>query len=172
MSRDEKREVFARVMRASRPNRQRRIAIAFALAGAAAAAVILPFALRRDDAFTARGSAGPVAAFEPRCRSGACAVGDALMFDLDGSSGYRYFAAFARTDDGTVIWYIPDSFDLDPVSHLAPRAVVLDRAGHVEIYGVFSDAPLTRDAIKARFRPGATDVGPGTAVTTRELTVR
>ena len=163
MSRDEKRDVLARVLRASRPKRQRRIALAFALAGAAAVAVIVPLALR-DDTYTARGSGAPVAAFELR-RSG-----DKVMFDLQPSAGYRYFAAFARSDDGTVIWLVPDSTDA-LVDGVLARGAILDRAGHYVIYGVFSNAPLSRAEIKARFQPGATSLGPDTAVATRELTI-
>jgi hypothetical protein len=166
----------------------RRPAVLLALAGAAAAILALPWVIgdRRDrpaeEPFAARGAApadfGLVCTGQP---DGGCHPGQKLMFDLQGGA-YRYFAAFARRDDGTILWYFPDS----PAGHsielagrlphgVLDRGVALDErhgAGHYQVIGIYSAVPLTRDEIKARFRPGAADLGPGTSVVTRELAVQ
>jgi hypothetical protein len=189
LSRREKDAIFERVLADLAPRRSffRRPAVLLALAGAAATILALPWAIRdrpADEPFAARGAAsaglGLVCAGQP---AGPCHPGQKLMFDLDPQpSTQRYFAAFARRDDGTVVWYFPDS----PAGHsielagrlshgVLDRGVVLDErhgAGRYQVVGIYSDVPLTRDQIKARFRPGAADLGPGTSVVTRELAVQ
>jgi hypothetical protein len=190
LSRREKDVLFERVCAQLAPRRTfRRPAVLLALAGAAAAILALPWVIRDgrrplDEPFGARGAAqadfGLVCAGQP---DGRCQQGQKLLFDLhlDPRSSYRYFAAFARRDDGTVLWYFPDAPDGHSIelagrlSHgVLDRGVALDErhgAGHYQVIGIYSAVPLTRDVIKARFRPGAADLGPDTSVVMRELVV-
>jgi hypothetical protein len=131
----------------------------------------------------ARGG-GDVTAFEPTCPgapAAGCRTGDKLLFDVHGTSGYRYFAAFSRRPDGTIVWYFPtsDGTSLDLSTHqrsgVVDQGVVLGAehpAGRYQIYGVFSRTPLTRQAIRDRFDEAAHHAGPDTRVVTRELVVR
>jgi hypothetical protein len=188
LTRWEKDVIFARVMGKTAPRRTMRWpTLALGLAGAAAAFVLLPWGLRgheraAEDGFASRGGAsaaglGLVCSGQP---SSICRLGQTLMFDLQ-DSHYRYFAAFARRDDGRVIWYFPEaptgrSVDLRERSSagVLDRGISLDAthgAGRYQVYGIYSAAPLSRDDIKARFQPGSGDLGPETSVATRELLV-
>jgi len=160
------------------------------VASAVAILVIVPVVMRvgpgeeATGSFTARGSASAIATFDVACHdteSGTCHSGDKLVFDLQGSAGYPYFAAFARREDATVIWCFPESEDgrsLDLRERLSDgildRGVLVDgehTPGRWQVYGIFSSDPLSRDDIKSRFQEGAADLGPGTAITVRELIV-
>lgn len=188
LTRDEKDVIFARVLAQTGRRRQRRWpALVFALAGAAAVILVIPWPWAARDrsaepSFASRGD-GSAAVFDLACagqRTRTCHLGQTLVFDLQATS-YRYFAAFARRDDGTVIWYFPDSatgrsLDLRDRTRdgVLDRGVALDAthgAGHYHVYGIYSAAPLSRDDIKSRFRPGASDLGPETSIATRELVV-
>jgi len=192
LTRGEKDEIFARVLAETAPRRRVRWpSLAFALVAATAAFVVVPRLLgapgpgeRRAEApgFTARGDGAT--AFGLVCSgqaSATCPLGQTLMFDLQGAP-HRYFAAFARRDDGAVIWYFPDaatgrSLDLsERLSHgLLDQGIELDAAhgaGHYRVYAIYSAAPLSRDDIKSRFQPGARDLGVETAIATRELVVQ
>lgn len=188
MTRGEKDAIFARVLAETAPRRRVRWpSLAFALVAATAAFVLVPRVLmperhREPAELTARGAAsasfGLVCAGQP---GAACTQGHTLMFDLQGAP-HRYFAAFARRDDGGVIWYFPDadtgrSLDLTGrLTHgLLDQGISLDAAhaaGHYRVYGIYSAAPLSRDEIKARFQPGAADLGVETAIATRELVIQ
>jgi hypothetical protein len=199
LSRTEKDVLFERVMEQLAPRRTiRRPAVLLALAGAAAAVVLVPLALRdrpmppmpampamplMDEPFGARGGAS-AAGFGLICSGqpgSTCHVGEKLLFDLQGTT-YRYFSAFARREDGTVVWYFPDSptgHSVDVRDRLSQGVldvgIALDAghgSGRYQVVGIYSEAPLSRDDIKARFRPGATDLGPTTAIATRELVVQ
>jgi hypothetical protein len=193
LSRPEKDEILANVLGEVTPGRRvrGRHGVLLALAGAVGILVLVPLAMRggpdgaRDAAFSARGISSAAAGFELVCpdgRPGICLQGDTLLFDLSGSAGHDYFAAFARHQDGTVIWYFPESPDgksLELARSLSEgvlrRGVAVGdehQPGRYRVHGIFSDTALTRDDIKERFEDGAHDLGPGTAVTTRELTVR
>ena len=131
------------------------------------------------DELAARGGGAPVAALKLHCAE-ACSTGAKLLFDLDGTTGYRYFAAFARRGDGVVLWYFPDTPDGTSVElEAANTRGVLDRSivlggehapGHYQVFGVFSQAPLTRAQLHAAFTGDS--AGPGTAVVAQELDVR
>lgn len=133
------------------------------------------------DVLAARGGAQAFTSFRATC-AGACERGHKILFDLHGTSGYRYFAAFSKRADGTVLWYFPSSpDDVSLDSTTQPRDGVLDRgivlgdehaSGSYRIYGVFSRAPLTRELIRARFDDAQHAAGPDTVVTTAELVVR
>jgi len=189
LSRQEKDVLFERVLADLAPRRTLRRSAVLALAAAALAIVLVPLAIRdRQDRNAAEpfGSRGQASAPQLRllCSGQSrivCRPGEKLMFDLQGST-YRYFAAFARRDDGTVLWYFPESAtgrSIDTrdrlVGGVLDRGVVLDAthaAGHYQVYGIHSAAPVSRADIKARFRPGAADLGPDTFVATRELVVQ
>jgi hypothetical protein len=188
LSRQEKDVIFERVLAGIAPRRTMRRAAVLAVAAAALAIVLVPLAIRdrpdrNAEPFGSRGQAlAPQlhlwCSGQPRV---VCHSGEKLMFDLQDSS-YRYFAAFARRDDGTVLWYFPESatgrsIDIRDrlVGGVLDRGVVLDAthaAGHYQVYGIYSAAPVSREDIKARFRPDAADIGPETFVATRELVVQ
>ena len=185
LTREEKDVILARVLAATAPRRARRWpALVFALAGAAAAVIAIPWAIRDRSAESSFASRGDGAAmFDLACagqRTHTCQLGQTLVFDLQ-ATRYRYFAAFARRDDGTVIWYFPDaapgtSLDLRDRTPggVLDRGISLDAAhgaGHYQVYGIYSAAPLSREDIKSRFRPGARDLGRETSIATHELVV-
>ncbi len=126
------------------------------------------------------GGAQAFASFHPSC-AGACERGHKIVFDLHGTTGYRYFAAFSKRTDGTVLWYFPSSpDDLSLDLSTQPREGVLDRgivlgeehaAGSYRVYGVFSRAPLTREMIRAGFDEPHHAAGPDTTVITADLVI-
>lgn len=185
LSRIEKEHIFAQVIAEVAPARRTRWWMAAVPALAAAAIVVLVIVAQRPThgEFTARGGGGSVASLAITCSgaSGACARGDKLLFDIHGTTGYRYLAAFAQRDDGTVLWYFPadagTSLDLagQPADGVLDRGIVLGAehpAGTYRVYAVFSRRPLTREQLRARFDPAQRTAGPGTAVVVRELTIR
>lgn len=139
---------------------------------AAAIALVLLWPRAKPDDFTARGGGAPVAMFAPSCTT--CARGAKLAFDLQGTTGYRYFAAFARTNAGDVVWYFTGK---DLATSLArgvlDETVVLETSGDYRLYGVFSQQPLDRDAIKALFADdGRVREVAGVKVVDREIAIR
>ncbi|HSR96901.1 MAG TPA: hypothetical protein VLM79_07625 [Kofleriaceae bacterium] len=165
LSRIEKEQIFARVVAEVAPSRWRsRTAWLTASLGVAVAAGVLlmawPSRPASDDAFTARGgNVQPafrihciIAAQEAPCRSGA-----KLVFEVWPGAA-TYFAAFARRDDGAVIWYFPDqptgvSKDLRSLVHgILDTGIIVGpehQPGSYEITGVFSPQPIDRAAIRA-----------------------
>ena len=152
--------------------------IAIAMPALAAAALLLLWLVPRkhEDAFSARGGGGSVAAFAPTC-NGACTRGGKLLFDLHGTTGYRAFAAFAKAPDASVIWYV----DGRELAHALDRGVLAEAielgadlpAGCYRVFGVFSDRALSRDEIRALFDDeGRARAAPGVAVIDKELEIR
>ncbi len=191
LSRSEKDEIFENVLGQVAPPRRSGWLLAPGLVLASVAAlVIVPLAMNSGDedpthtGFAARGQSSASGAFSMACTNSgdACQLGDKLVFDLSLSAGYQYFAAFAKRNDGAVIWYFPElptgeSLDLDQrLQHgVLDRGVILGsdhRAGRYQVYGIFSAEPLTRTKIKERFEVGATEIGSGTAVVAQELAIR
>ena len=178
MSRVEKDAVLERVL-AERPRRTRWTWLAVPAFAAVAAAVLFVMMPSHsyDDELAARGGSAVFAALHVTC-SPACAPGGKLVLDLHGTTGYRYFAAFAKRADGTVLWYFPASDDatsVEATSGVLDRTIVLGPehpAGTYQIYGVFSNAPLGRAAIRDAFDPARMTAGAGTAVVSQELVVR
>jgi hypothetical protein len=177
ISRVEKDEVLGRVL-AERPRRPRWAWLALPAVAAAAVAMLFIARPSQEPELAARGGSGAFAALHVTC-SPACAAGGKLVIDLHGTTGYRYFAAFAKRADGTVLWYVPASDDATSVE--VPAGGVLDRtvvlgpehpAGTYRIYGVFSNAPLPRAAIREAFDPARMTAGAGTAVVAQEIVVR
>lgn len=171
------------------PARAPRRVAAMLVAGALAAAGVVLFlqrAPRQGEApeFASRGAVGPIAALRATCGHGdqPCRRGDQLVFDLAGARGYRYLAAFAQRDDGTVVWYFPaddGGVSVDLGEHVKrgalDRSAVIDAQhtpGRYRLYAIFSTGPLTRAAIRERFAPERADLGPNTAVVARELVVQ
>jgi hypothetical protein len=153
-----------------------------AFAAAVALIVIAPWKARAPgDDFTARGGSQPMAALHLTC-AGGCTQGAKLLFDLHGTTSYRYFAAFAKRGGGPVLWYFPasdaaTSLDLTtvPASGVLDRGIVLGAehpAGTYKVYGVFSQVPLTRTALRDAFDATGLTAGSGTAVVTADVEVR
>jgi hypothetical protein len=177
LGRIEKDAILETVLAGVAPRRRARWWLAVAAPVLAAAAVLFVIApWRHESEFTARGSSRPVATFRATCNGG-CTRGGKLVFDVYGTTSYRYFAAFAKRGDGTVLWYFPaaDGTSLDIAASLhgvLDQGIVLGDehpAGSYRVYGVFSDAPLTRAQVRAVFDEGAR---AGTEVVTVDLEVR
>jgi hypothetical protein len=137
---------------------------------AAAVLVLVLYPRGAHDEFAARGSDRAVAVFHPTCGAAPCALGSKLMFDIHGTTEYRYVAAFAKRGDGTVVWYFAGADIASAVSGVLDRGVELDAPGTYRIYGVFSRDPLTREQIRERFDEHT--AGPDTAIVTTDLELR
>ncbi|HEY5948476.1 MAG TPA: hypothetical protein VIV40_23425, partial [Kofleriaceae bacterium] len=184
LSRVEKEQILDHVLGQTAPRRKSRWWLAAMPAIAAAVTVLLvlaPWRSREPSEFTARGGGHAVASFKPACAHG-CAAGDKILFDLDGTTGYRYFAAFSQRADGTVLWYFPASDDAQSLelahqlgSGVLDHGIVIGSehpAGTYRMFGVFSNEPLTRAQIRDRFDADSVTAGPGTAVVEQQLVVR
>ena len=131
--------------------------------------------------FAARGGGQPAAVMQVSCASG-CTQGAKLVFDVHGTVGFTYFAAFAKAGDGQALWYFPTddtatgvALASAPANGILDRSVVLGpehAAGTYRVYGVFSKAPLTRAEIRDAFDPTKLTAGEGTKVVTTDLVVR
>ena len=192
LGRVEKDAVLDRVLdeTASPARAPRRVALLAFLGVAAAAGVFLVVRGRgsggsegHTPTFAARGAASATAALRVTCGGDdACAPGDEIVLDLQGTRGYRYLAVFARRADGTIVWYLPEAdggTSIDLAEHrqdgVLDRKLLLDAQeppGARTLYAVYSTSPLTREAIRTRFQPGKRDLGPHTAVVEKELVLR
>lgn len=181
LSRLEKEQILDQVLAQTAPRRRARRWFAAMPAVAAAVALVLVLAPKGEPEFAARGGREKVGAFKPACAHG-CGAGDKIVFDLAGTTGYRYFAAFGQRADGTVLWYFPSS-DTDTSVDLAQGlgSGVLDRGiviggehspGTYKVFGVFSTEPLARKDLRDRFDEENVTAGPGTSVVVQELVVR
>jgi hypothetical protein len=184
LSRPEKEQILDHVLAQSAPRRRSRWWLATMPAIVAAVTVLLvlgPWRGSEQGEFTARGGDHLLGAFKPRCAHD-CAAGDKILFDLHGTIGYRYFAAFSRRADGTVLWYFPRSDDAKSLdlsrelgSGVLDHGVVIGSehpAGTYRLFGVFSNEPLTRAQIRERFDAEHVTAGPGTSVIEQQLVVR
>ncbi len=128
-----------------------------------------------EPSFVARGADGNL---RLEC-SGArgCSIGDALTFDLS-NPPRPWFAAFARSTNGTVVWYFPEADTAKSVGvqdGLLSRAVTLGpehSVGAWTVYAVFSDGPLDRPSIRAAFSADGKLDRPDTTLIKRTLTIR
>lgn len=154
-----------------------------------AALLLIPLALRdsgeqatSSGGFNARGSGAVAASLVLLCAPARaqtpCQSGDALVFDITATADHGFFAAFAQSQEGTVIWYFPESpggesMPLDQATDdgLLRRQVQFGAEhtpGHYRVYGIFSQEPLTRAEIKARFREDG-EIGGGIQLATGEF---
>ena len=140
---------------------------------AAAIALVVLWPRTKPDEFTARGGGAPVAMFAPSCAT-TCEVGEKLVFDLQGTTGYRYFAAFARDSNGNVVWYwVGKDLATSLQRGVLDETAVLEASGTYRVYGVFSQQMLDRDAIKALFADdGKVRATADVMVVEKELVVR
>jgi hypothetical protein len=177
LGRDEKEAVLEEVLSAVAPRRRARRWFALAVPALALAALVLWLVPRSQPAseFTARGGDAHVATFAPKC-NGECTQGSKLLFDLQGTTGYRYFAAFAKTPDGSVIWYASGRDLTRELEHgVLVDAIVLGdhQPGRYRVFGVFSDRELSRDAIRELFDDqGRARLTAGVTVVEREVVIR
>ena len=149
----------------------------FALPALAAAALVMLLVWPRapQEEFTAKGGGEAAASFAPTCAR--CTRDGKLLFDLNGTTGYRYFSAFARGSDGNVIWYVTAS-DLatELESGVLAQTVLLGdehAPGTYRVFGVFSQTALDRDGVKALFDDaGRVRATPGVEVIEKELVIR
>ena len=131
------------------------------MSAAAATFAVFLVALLPDsepDAFTARGTAA-LRDLEVGCNGRAtCGVGDVLVFRLVPARSDHFFAAFAKSPDGSVFWYFPGQSSSTSVAieNSTPEGIVRQGVslgdeyvpGVYEIYGFFSERPLSRADIK------------------------
>lgn len=102
-----------------------------------------------------------------------CAVGRTLAFELQKlPEQLRYYAAFARAPNGSILWYFPGAKDTSPLldrSHgIQRQAIPLEpphTPGEYEVFTVFSENPVGRSELKAA-------LGPSLASTARLVVVR
>jgi hypothetical protein len=178
LGRIEKDAILEAVLAGVTPRRRARWWLALA-APVVAAAIVLVVLWPRHDDFTARGGTRAVATFKATC-AGACTRGAKLVFDVYGTTSYRYFAAFAKRADGTVLWYFPAADGAseaiaDSTHGVLEQGIVLGDehpAGRYRVYGVFSTTPLTRSQIRERFDEATRTAGPGTEIAIVDLEVR
>ena len=184
LSRVEKEQILDNVLAEVAPPRRKRWLLAAMPAIAAAVIVLLvlaPWRTREQNDFTTRGAGNAIGAFEPMCAH-ICTTGAKMLFDLNGTTGYRYFAAFSQRADGTVLWYFPSSDEASSLdlaqqlgSGVLEQGIVLGSehsAGTYRVFGVFSNEPLSRAQIRDRFDPARVTAGAGTSVVEQELVVR
>lgn len=160
----------------SAPKRLRWVWLAVPALAAMVLFIVAPW--KSHDDFTARGGNEPVGTMQASC-TGGCARGGKLLFDLHGTTGYRYFAAFARRGDGPVLWYFPTTDGATsiavPANGVVDRGIVIGpehAAGTYRVFGVFSAEPLTRAQLRDRFDPAHLTAGPGAQVRTTEVEIR
>jgi hypothetical protein len=173
LGRVEKDAILGAVLAGTAPKPQRAWWwVAVPALAAAALALVVMWPRAKEDDFTARGGGAPVAMFAPSCSD--CARGAKLAFDLQGTTGYRYFGAFARSSDGNVIWYwVGKDLVTSLQRGVLDETVVLEASGAYRVYGVFSQQPLDRDAIKALFDDaGNVRETAGVKVVEKDLVVR
>lgn len=86
---------------------------------------------------------------ELRCSDG-CRKGSTLVVTV--ASNAPYFSAFSQAPDGTVTWYFT-SQTLENGRHPLRQAIRIgDHAvGTHKLFGLFTQEPLTREALRARF---------------------
>jgi len=173
LTRLEKEEILAGVMKQVTAERTfARHPWRYALAAACAAgllALAIPV-LRRDD-FAPKGDGAGGLDFRAYCTTDGqrspCRSGTRLLFELRATPERRFFAAFSRRGDGTVIWYFPtdergQSLDALRQKHgFAPTAFALGpehSPGIYRVYGLFSTQPLTRQEVRSRVE-GSTPAG-------------
>ena len=182
LSRVEKDAILDGALADTAPSRRARWGWLILPAIALGALLLLPWRSDVPNAdFAPRGGSQPAVVLHVAC-AGGCAPGAKLLFDVHGTIGYRYFAAFAKRGDGVALWYFPtadNSIGIDlstvPASGVLDRGVVLGPehpAGTYRIYGVFSKTALTRAAIREMFDPARLSAGEGTAVVTADVEVR
>jgi hypothetical protein len=151
------------------------IRLSWTLAPIAALILALVWVVRdRPATFTARGSPRP--SFHLLCSHEGlpvgeehvtCARGDQIGFAVSTSAQLPFFAALARDSSGTVIWYVPsreseESIDTRTRSRDGLLELSVDLgpehgAERYEVYGVFSDKPLSRPQIRQALEAKAND---------------
>lgn len=164
LTRLEKEEILAGVMDRVAGGRAPSRRWPYVLAAACAvAALALAVPLLRRDGLAPRGAGAGGTDFQTYCtldgRRAPCRNGAKLLFELSATTERRFFAAFARRQDGTVIWYFPGdelerSLDAAGQEHgVASRGFLLGPEhppGRYRVYGLFSARPLTRQEVRSR----------------------
>lgn len=153
---------FEAVMKQVAPKRRPRWLGLMVPLSAVAALALGVFVMRpppADPEFAVRG--GGQAGLVLRCiqdqRPAPCALGATLAFEVR-PSDKPYFAAFSRREDGTIIWYLPApeaaSAKQDGLLSQGFELHAPHQAGRLEVFGLFSDQPMTRDDLKAALGDG------------------
>jgi hypothetical protein len=163
---------------APRPTRQR-LGWALGLSLAAVAGAVALYLRPPSSEFAARGGGAFESAFQPRCIEGPCRSGNKLVFEMGPLATGRHFAAFARRHDGTIVWYFPAAdeksiaLSTSETPQLLQRAITLGpehSPGRYELFGVFSERPLSRAELKVALGDELRG-GPGVRVVRRSFEV-
>ena len=154
-------QIYRRVTSQSVATRWQWKRVSFVAAAALSVAATVLLWPTASPEFAARG--GPLVnepAFRVLCLGrgeASCRQGGTLAFEIAPRAQAHYFAAFARRTDGVIVWYFPTVDGLSTLLAQQESPLVLDHAvelgseqppGRYEIFGVFSDGPLSRAAIK------------------------
>jgi len=131
---------------------------AIAVAAVALGVLVMPGAPDRPE-FGAKGSAQ--AGLSLSCVRGQtpapCAPGATLTLKVT-AHDRPYFAAFARDAEGTIIWYLPAKGEMSKRQEgLLEQGFLLDPAydkATMQVFGVFTEAPMSRAQIKAALSEG------------------
>jgi len=162
----EKEEILERVLDATaQPAPRAWGALRWALVASPVVLLLVPafwFSSRSVDAeFTARGGSFVAPTFHALCldESGGespCRAGHRLVFRTAAAPPFNAFAAFALSPAGETLWYFPGSGHPTSVPIAAGEGVIdtaiaIDAShppGRYEVFGVFSEVPLTKEAIR------------------------
>lgn len=172
----EKEQIFAQVVHHAavrgKPSQGRGVFVLRLASGLAALAVIVAVPVfvnvnrpSPQDEFLARGGQSANATYSVKCLGAKgetkCVQGNKLIFEVTPPEEQRYFAAFAKADDGTIIWYFPGDENTKSlkVEENKQRGILAKgirlgaehRPGRYELYGIFSSAPLARAQIRNYF---------------------
>lgn len=148
---------------------------AVAVAAVALGVLVMPGAPDRPE-FGAKGSAQ--AGLSLSCvhadAPAPCAPGATLILQVT-AHDRPYFAAFARDAEGTITWYLPAQGERSKRQDgLLEQGFLLDPSydqGTMQVFGVFTDTPMSRAQIKAALN-GGLDSTDSVTVLPRTLTLQ
>lgn len=157
------------------------LAVATCAAAAGIAGLVVAVSQRTlDSGFAVRG--GPASVdVELACQDrAACRQGDLLLFRIHGTSPSSYFSAFARREDGTVIWYFPGAGAKASIALGESSQGVLGRGvrlgpehvpGRYEVIGLVSPQPLSKEQVRALVEGHDATLGREVLIIRRTLVV-
>lgn len=131
---------------------------AVAAVAVALAVVVVPTEPAPSE-FTPRGAADPGLTLScvRKEAPAPCVPGATLLLDVR-PKARPYFGAFARSPEGTIIWYLPAADQptrkQDGLLSQGFELSGVHGGGTLEVFGVFTDRPMTRPQLKAALDDG------------------
>lgn len=119
-----------------------------------------------EDAFVARGGSDGAPQLELHCEP-TCRAEGRVALEVADAQDFEHVAVFSFREDGTVIWYAPETDDgssarlPDAPRGLLPFQIEIDDAhppGRYEVVAMFSKAPLDRAAVRAAYEAKSAEV--------------